>query len=95
MGTKAEGGSDEITLLTGTTELRLITPDAFAKRFGKAPLPCPSLPCLAVMTVKSADLSATERYLDLAGVSFTRTSRTHLLVPADQATGLLVEFVAA
>ncbi len=46
------------------------------------------------MTVRTADLAAAEGALDLAGASFTRNSRSSLLVPADQATGVVLEFVA-
>lgn len=95
LGAEAEGSGDEILIPAGRARVLLQSAEAFAARYGKAPLPCAGLPCLAAMTVKTASLAAAEGHLSLAGVAFTRNSRATLLVPAEQATGVVLEFVGA
>jgi hypothetical protein len=86
-------GEGRLDVRAGRHALRFLTPERFARRYPDVPPPA-LLPSAAVMTVLSDDLGRTAGVLAANGVRTLPSQGVRLVVPPDEATGVVLEVAA-
>lgn len=81
-----KGGQGRLEVGTGTHTVRFLSPDRLERRY-------PGLGGASVMTVASEDLEATRAYLAAMGIPLAEAAGARLVVPPEQANGIVLEFV--
>ncbi len=85
-------GSGRLDVSVGPHVIRFLSPGRLHRRYTGIAL-THETPVAMVLTVKVADLLATRRYLSETGIPLVPIGGLRLVVPPDQATGVIVEFV--
>lgn len=88
------GGRGLLEVRTGRHALRFLDPARFARRYPGA-VPPAEPPVAAVMTVAVRDLGHTAALLAREGIATLRVPGERVVVPADLASGTILEFAAS
>ncbi len=84
---------DRVTVVAGTADLLFVTPREFPRRHYDVEIGAATpLPRMAALTLEVADPAATALYLSGQNIPYEREPDGTVLVQADSATGVLLEF---
>ncbi|UEM04648.1 VOC family protein [Skermanella rosea] len=81
-------GRGRLDIRAGTHDLRFVAPDRLARRY-------PGLEPAPVMTVLCRDLAETGAYLGGQGIATAEAPGARIVVPPDQANGVILEFAVS